>query len=273
VKRLDENVLQRERGLGSSPAAPVIEVRHLTKRFGDAIVLNDVSIDVTKGEVIVVIGPSGSGKSTFLRCLNYLETPTSGEISILGKPMGFRTGSDGRRKQVSPREMNLQRAEIGMVFQQFNLWPHMSVLENIVVGQTLVRGRPREVAVEKAEALLRRVGLLEKRDAMPQTLSGGQQQRVAIARSLALDPGIMLFDEATSALDPEMIREVLDVMIDLARGGMTMVAVTHEMGFARAAADRVIFIDHGEFLEIGTPQQIFDAPSHARTRDFLSKIL
>ena len=252
---------------------PVIRVQNLCKRFGPLLVIDNISLDIEKGEVVVIIGPSGSGKSTFLRCLNFLEAPTSGQIFIQGKPLGTRADAAGSLRRIPARELNLQRAEIGMVFQQFNLWPHMTALENIILGPMLVRGLARDDAFARAERLLHRVGLQDKRDAMPQTLSGGQQQRVAIARALALEPNIMLFDEATSALDPEMIREVLDVMADLARGGMTMVVVTHEMGFARAVADRVIFIDRGEFLEIGTPAQIFEAPANPRTRDFLSKIL
>jgi ABC-type polar amino acid transport system ATPase subunit len=254
-------------------AEPIIRVRNLCKRFGEAFAVNDVSLDVHAGEVVVVIGPSGSGKSTFLRCLNLLEIPSSGEIVIRGKPLNYAVRGFGRSRFNIARELNGQRAEIGMVFQQFNLWPHMTALENVSLGPILVRRIGQREAQARARQLLRRVGLSEKSDAMPSNLSGGQQQRVAIARALAMDPEIMLFDEATSALDPEMIREVLDVMIDLAKAGMTMVVVTHEMGFARAVADRVLFLDHGRVIESGAPAQVFDSPKQQRTKEFLSKVL
>ena len=224
--------------------------------------VDDVSTHVDKAEVVVVIGPSGSGKSTFLRCLNGLETFDSGHVVIDGKDL-------------ADRKVNINdvRREVGMVFQQFNLFPHKSVLENITLAQQVVRNRPESEARTKARALLNKVGLAEKEAEYPSRLSGGQQQRVAIARALAMDPKIMLFDEPTSALDPEMVGEVLDVMKQLAREGMTMVVVTHEMGFAREVADRVIFMDQGKLVEEGTPEHFFTAPREDRTKLFLSQVL
>ncbi len=224
--------------------------------------LVDVSIKVDSGEVVVVIGPSGSGKSTFLRCLNNLETANSGHIFIDGIDI------------LNPKtNINKVRAEVGMVFQSFNLFPHKTVLNNITLAQTVVRKRSKAEAVKKAMALLDKVGIKDKADAYPDQLSGGQQQRVAIARALAMDPKVLLFDEPTSALDPEMIGEVLDVMKTLAREGMTMVVVTHEMGFAREVADRVVFMDEGAIVEVGTPEHFFVSPTHERTKLFLSQIL
>ncbi len=247
----------------NNSAAPIIQIRHLRKSFyhGKLVALNDVSMDVPQGQVAVVIGPSGSGKSTMLRCLNYLEVPESGEVIIDGISLS------------QTRNLNEVRTEIGMVFQQFNLFPHLSVLENVMMAQRIVRKRSRQEAQEIAEELLVKVGIPEKADAYPLQLSGGQQQRVAIARALAMQPKIMLFDEPTSALDPEMIKEVLDVMLQLAQDGMTMVVVSHEMGFARNAADRVIFMDEGNIIEDTTPDELFRAPRHERTREFLGKIL
>lgn len=243
----------------------IIKINHVHKRFrtsrGLVHALNDVSVNVGVGEVVTIIGPSGSGKSTLLRCINRLETVDSGEIVVDNIPL---RGS---------HNINLIRTEVGMVFQSFNLFPHKSVLENITLAQRVVRKRKKDEAIEKARLLLRKVGIAEKENVYPSQLSGGQQQRVAIARALAMDPKVMLFDEPTSALDPEMINEVLDVMLDLAREGMTMVVVSHEMGFARAASDRTIFMDGGRIIEQGSPEQIFDNPTSERTQAFLSKIL
>jgi polar amino acid transport system ATP-binding protein len=240
----------------------IITVKNLHKHFGDVRALNGISLTVERGKVVVVIGPSGSGKSTLLRCINHLETPTSGEIWI-----------DGKRLTTNPKQLNAIRAEIGMVFQLFNLFPHLTVLENVTLAQRVVRKRSLEEAREVAMQQLEHVGIPEKAGSYPEQLSGGQQQRVAIARALAMNPKIMLFDEPTSALDPEMIREVLDVMLTLAREGMTMVVVSHEMGFTRAAADSVILMDGGLIVEDTTPEELFNAPKHERTKLFLSQIL
>jgi polar amino acid transport system ATP-binding protein len=240
----------------------IIEVKNLHKHFGNVRALNGVSLMVERGSVVVVIGPSGSGKSTLLRCINHLETPTSGEVWI-----------DGKLLTTNPKQLNAIRAEIGMVFQLFNLFPHLTVLENVTLAQRVVRKRSQEEAKEVSLQQLRHVGIPEKADAYPEQLSGGQQQRVAIARALAMNPKIMLFDEPTSALDPEMIREVLDVMLTLAKEGMTMVVVSHEMGFTRAAADNVILMDAGVIVESTTPEELFTAPKHERTKLFLSQIL
>jgi polar amino acid transport system ATP-binding protein len=240
-----------------------IEVRNLHKSFGkDIHAVRGVDLDVDRGEVVVIVGPSGSGKSTVLRMLNALETPTAGTIVI-----------DGVDVTDPECDLDAVRAETGMVFQQFNLFPHLTVLDNVTLAQRKVRGRSKSEAEEEARRQLRRVGIPEKADAYPRQLSGGQQQRVAIARALAMGPKVMLFDEPTSALDPEMVKEVLDVMLELAGAGMTMVVVTHEMGFARAAADRVVFIDEGLFVEQGAPDQMFGAPREPRTRAFFDKIL
>lgn len=240
----------------------IIVVEHLYKYFGSIQAVKDVSFRVGSGEVIVIIGPSGSGKSTVLRCINHLEVPTQGSIYI-----------DGVHLEDKATDINKVRAEVGMVFQQFNLFPHLTVVENVMIAQKLVRKRDKEEARRIAMEQLNHVGIPEQADKYPGQLSGGQQQRVAIARSLAMQPKIMLFDEPTSALDPEMINEVLDVMLALAKEGMTMVVVTHEMGFARAAAGRVILMDNGQIVEIGTPAEVFDHPKHERTKLFLSKIL
>lgn len=239
-----------------------ILVEHLVKKYGDHTVLNDINVSINEGDVVCVIGPSGSGKSTFLRCLNRLEEATSGEIII-----------DGAHLLDKNTDINLVRQHIGMVFQHFNLFPHLTVLENIILAPMDLKKQSREEAEKKAIGLLETVGLSEKRDVYPESLSGGQKQRVAIARALAMNPDIMLFDEPTSALDPEMVGDVLNVMKKLAQQGMTMVIVTHEMGFAKEVANRVMFIDGGNFLEDGTPQQIFENPQHERTQDFLNKVL
>jgi len=240
----------------------IIVIDNLIKRFGNVIAVNGLSLTVRRGEVVVVVGPSGSGKSTVLRCINHLEVPTGGDITI-----------DGVHLEDKNTNINTVRAEVGMVFQQFNLFGHLSVLDNITLAQRLIRKRNRAEAERVAMEQLERVGIPEKANAFPRQLSGGQQQRVAIARSLAMNPKIMLFDEPTSALDPEMIKEVLDVMLDLAKGGMTMVVVTHEMGFARSAADRVVFMDQGSIVETAAPRVLFNDPKHERTKLFLSKII
>jgi polar amino acid transport system ATP-binding protein len=252
---------------------PIVHAVDVCKSFGRNQVLRDISFDVQLGEVVCIIGPSGSGKTTFLRCINHLEPIDSGRIEVHGELIGYRQESDG--KLVEDRERNIarRRIEIGFVFQRFNLWPHMTVLENIIEAPVRVRGLPKLEAIATAERLLDRVRLSEKRDAYPNRLSGGQQQRVAIARSLAMNPKLMLFDEPTSALDPETIGEVLAVMKELALDGMTMVCVTHEMGFAREAADRVVMMDDGRMIEEGTPEHFFTAPTQERTKQFLSKIL
>ncbi len=239
-----------------------ITVKNLVKKYGNNTVLNDISIDIHEGEVVCIIGPSGSGKSTFLRCLNRLEEPSSGQIVI--------DGADLMDKQTN---INKIRQHIGMVFQHFNLFPHLTVLENITLAPTDLNKMSKDAAEQKAVALLETVGLADKKDAKPSSLSGGQKQRVAIARALAMDPDIMLFDEPTSALDPEMVGDVLNVMKKLAHKGMTMVIVTHEMGFAKEVADRVLFCDGGVFLEDGTPDEVFNTPTNPRTQDFLDKVL
>ena len=239
----------------------MISVRNLKKSFGSVEVLKGVNLDIAEKEVVVIIGPSGSGKSTLLRCLNYLEKPTDGEITVDGMTLGGST------------DINKVRAEVGMVFQRFNLFPHMTVMENITLAPMRVRGVAEQEAVEDAFRLLRKVGLYDRAETYPEQLSGGQQQRVAIARALAMKPKVMLFDEPTSALDPEMVKEVLEVMKELAREGMTMAVVTHEMGFAREVGDRVLFVDQGVIMEEGTPEEIFSRPKGARTKEFLSKIL
>ncbi len=240
----------------------MIRVHNLQKQFGESHVLRGISCEIAANEVVCVIGPSGSGKSTFLRCINALETLSGGEVLV----NGFAIHSQ-------KTDINKMRESVGMVFQRFNLFPHMTVLENIIMAPMGVKKLSRADAILRAEALLRKVGLLDKIDAYPSSLSGGQQQRVAIARALAMEPKIMLFDEPTSALDPELVGEVLAVMKSLAHEGMTMVVVTHEMGFAREVADRVLFIDQGIIQEEGTPQQIFSNPTNPRTQAFLSKVL
>jgi len=240
----------------------VIEVNNLTKSYGALKVLKKIDVKIKEGEVVCVIGPSGSGKSTFLRCLNLLEEPSSGEIFI-----------DGQQINEKGIDLNLMRQKLGMVFQNFNLFPHMTTLENITLAPINVRGMSKKDAEKMAMSLLERVGLADKAFVYPGALSGGQKQRVAIARALAMNPEVMLFDEPTSALDPEMVGEVLEVMKNLAEKGMTMVIVTHEMGFAREVADRILFMDEGVVVEEGTPDQIFNNTQSERTKEFLSKIL
>ncbi|MDR6929499.1 amino acid ABC transporter ATP-binding protein [Pseudomonas sp. BE134] len=252
---------------------PMVSVRQLTKRYGEHTILKGINLDVAASEVVTLIGPSGSGKSTVLRCLNFLEAPSSGEVLVDGERLGYVEGPGGKLLRRAEADVNRQRAEIGMVFQQFNLWPHKTVLENIIEAPMLVRGTKRDEAIAIARKLLDRVGLLAKQDAMPMTLSGGQQQRVAIARSLAMQPKVLLLDEVTSALDPETVRDVLDVIKGLAVDGMTMVLVTHEMSFAREVADRVVFMDEGIVMEVAPPEQFFSAPRHERAQAFLSKVL
>ena len=240
----------------------MIEVRNLKKSFGDNQVLKGIDIDIHKGEVVVVIGPSGSGKSTFLRCLNLLELPNEGSIVVEGETITDKNA-----------DVNKIRQKMGMVFQQFNLFSNMNIMRNMCVAPMTVRKNPKEKAQERARELLETVGLEEKADSYPQQLSGGQKQRVAIARALAMEPDIMLFDEPTSALDPEMVGEVLAVMKELAASGMTMVVVTHEMGFAREVGDRVLFIDEGKIIEENEPKELFEHPQNQRTKDFLAKVL
>lgn len=240
----------------------MIRVNNLHKSFEKNEVLKGINEHIEKGEVVVVIGPSGSGKSTFLRCLNLLEVPTSGEIIFEGKNI--------TDKKV---DINKIREKMGMVFQQFNLFPHKTVLDNLTIAPIKVKGVSKADAEKKAKELLDRVGLLNKADAYPSSLSGGQKQRIAIARALAMDPDVMLFDEPTSALDPEMVGEVLNVMKELAKEGMTMIVVTHEMGFASEVGDRILFMDKGNIMEEGTPEEIFSNPKNPRTIDFLSKVL
>ena len=240
----------------------IIEIHNVYKSFKHVQALVDVSLDVRRGEVLLIFGPSGGGKSTLLRCINQLETVNRGEIIV-----------DGIRVTEHHADLDALRAEVGMVFQLFNLFPHLTALQNVTLAQERVRKRSREEAKEVALRLLKRVGLPEKANAYPRQLSGGQEQRVAMARALAMNPEIVLFDEPTSALDPEMIKEVLDVMLDLAREGMTMVVVSHEMGFARAAADRMVFLEGGRVIEVGTPTEVFSSPKEERTKEFLSHIL
>jgi len=250
----------------------VVDASNVEKWFGDHQVLKDVSLTVKKGEVIVIVGPSGSGKTTFIRCINHLEKIQKGRILVNGHLIGYRERG-GKLIEDAERNIARQRREIGMVFQRFNLFPHLTALGNIIEAPIQVRGVPKEEAIATARSLLARVGLAEKANSYPAQLSGGQQQRVAIARALAMKPSLMLFDEATSALDPEMIGEVLDVMKELARDGMTMIAVTHEMGFAREVADRVVMMDDGKIVEDTPPEQFFTAPRSERSKAFLARIL
>jgi polar amino acid transport system ATP-binding protein len=252
--------------------APMVRAEAVHKHFGQQHVLKGISLDVGPGEVFCIIGPSGSGKSTFLRCINHLEKVDAGRLSVDGDLVGYRE-QDGRLYELKESEVADKRKQIGMVFQRFNLFPHMTVVDNVVEAPLRVKREPKHVAYERAERMLQRVGLADKRDAYPNQLSGGQQQRVAIARALAMQPKLMLFDEPTSALDPELVGEVLDVMHQLADDGMTMVVVTHEIGFAREVGDTLVFMDDGVVVESGRPREVLDAPQHSRTKAFLSKVL
>ena len=256
--------------MSSASTYPMVRIRGLTKSFADHAVLKGIDLDVPRGTTIAVIGPSGSGKSTLLRCINHLEAPTGGVVEIDGAavepgPTATRRGREAH--------LNAMRAQVGMVFQRFNLFPHRTAIGNVMEGLIVVKRLGKAEATERAMAMLERVGMVHKADAHPAQLSGGQQQRVAIARALVMQPKVMLFDEATSALDPELVEEVLAVMRDLATGGLTMIVVTHEMGFARDVADRTVFMDGGVIVEEGHPDQIFSAPTEERTRSFLKKIL
>ena len=253
-------------------AEPMVRAESVHKRFGRLEVLRGITLEVGRGEVMCIIGPSGSGKSTFLRTINHLEKINRGRLWVDGSLVGYVQRGD-RLHELHDREVARSRAEIGMVFQRFNLFPHKTALENVIEAPRLVRNVPKAQAIQEATDLLNRVGLSDKRDSYPSQLSGGQQQRVAIARALAMKPKLMLFDEPTSALDPELVGDVLDVMRDLAREGMTMVVVTHEMGFAREVADKLVFMDGGVIVEAGDPREVLSNPQHERTRAFLSKVL
>lgn len=251
---------------------PMVLAEKVSKNFGTNRVLRGISLEVGRGQVLCIVGPSGSGKSTFLRCINHLERVDGGRLSIDGQLVGYRQ-KGGKLYELKLSEAAFQRREIGMVFQRFNLFPHLTAMENIILAPMRVKGMSKAKATARANELLERVGLEEKGDAYPAHLSGGQQQRVAIARALAMDPKLMLFDEPTSALDPELVGEVLDVMKELAKSGMTMLVVTHEMGFAREVADTLVFMDEGVVVEAGPPQQVLSNPQHERTKEFLSKVL
>jgi ABC-type polar amino acid transport system ATPase subunit len=259
--------------MGETSRDAIIRIRGLNKWYGPLHVLKAIDLDVAPGEKICVIGPSGSGKSTLLRCINFLEEPDSGTVWLDGAPMGFTDDPAGGRRRARESEINRGRARVGMVFQNFNLWGHMTVLDNIVEAPIYVRGLSRKAAEERASRLLDRIGLIDKKGAYPSQLSGGQQQRVAIARALAMEPKIMLFDEPTSALDPELVGEVLEVMRSLARDGMTMLVVTHEMDFAAEVADRVIFMDRGAIVAEGEPSTFFRNPKNDRAAQFLAKVI
>ncbi|HET6161955.1 MAG TPA: amino acid ABC transporter ATP-binding protein [Dongiaceae bacterium] len=265
---------QRSASLGGDLAAvPMIELRGVTKRFGELTVVKSVDLSVRKSEVVCLIGPSGSGKSTLLRCMAFLEAYDDGAVLIEGELLGYRDDSRGQRRRASDREIARVRRNVGMVFQQFHLWPHMTALGNVMEALVMVRRRSKEEARAIAVRMLDKVGLAAKADSYPAQLSGGQQQRVAIARSLAIDPHVMLFDEPTSSLDPELVGEVLAVMKDLAAEGMTMVVVTHEMGFAAQVGDTIAFLDHGEILARGSPADVFRDQNHPRIRQFLQNYL
>ncbi len=256
----------------TATAAPMVEAIAVRKVYGSNEVLKSIGLTVRAGEVVSLLGPSGSGKSTFLRCINHLERVDGGEISVNGHLVGYRR-AHGKKYELSRKEVAAARRDVGMVFQRFNLFPHRTALENVMEAPVYVKRRSKDEVRRQAEALLERVGLQDRANQYPSTLSGGQQQRVAIARALAMEPTLMLFDEPTSALDPELVGEVLDVMKGLAADGMTMIVVTHEIGFAREVCDRVVFMDDGVIVEQGTPADVFGNPQHARTRSFLSKVL
>ena len=260
-------------GAAAGIALPMVDARDVHKAFHQVEVLRGITMQVKRREVVVIIGPSGSGKTTFLRCINHLEKINRGRIYVDGQLIGYRELPDGQLREDSEANIAAKRSEIGMVFQRFNLFPHLTALQNVTLAPIRVKGIAREEAERRGRDLLAKVGLADKADAYPGRLSGGQQQRVAIARALAMDPKLMLFDEATSALDPELVGEVLGVMRQLAEDGMTMVVVTHEMGFAREVADRVIFMDGGLIVEEGQPQEIFTNPREERTKSFLRKVL
>ncbi|MBV9451175.1 MAG: amino acid ABC transporter ATP-binding protein [Streptosporangiaceae bacterium] len=250
-----------------------VQAEGVHKWFGRVHVLDDVSLDIAAGEVVVIIGPSGSGKTTLLRCMNHLERVDRGRLFVNGHLIGYRVNARGELTEESEAEIARQRREIGFVFQHFNLFPHLTAIQNVALAPIRVRKAPKDQGLAESRKLLARVGIEDKCDAYPRQLSGGQQQRVAIARALAMKPKLMLFDEATSALDPEMVGEVLEVMRELAAEGMTMVVVTHEMGFARGVASRVIMMDQGRIIESGPPAEVLDRPRHERTQAFLSKVL
>jgi ABC-type histidine transport system ATPase subunit len=249
-----------------------IELKNIQKKYGNKVVLDNVSLSINKGEVVSVIGPSGAGKSTLLRCINFLEVPSAGEVIIEGQGIHYSVNSIGQLTLMSKIKMSKVRSKVGMVFQHFNLWKHKTVLENIIEGPMIVQKKSRAEAVETADRLLNKVGLYDKRNEHTSDLSGGQQQRIAIARALAMEPTVMLFDECTSALDPELVGEVLQIMMDLAKEGMTMIIVTHEMRFSRQVSDRVIFMENGRISAEGTPQQIFDSNENERVTRFLSSV-
>ncbi|WP_313674464.1 amino acid ABC transporter ATP-binding protein [Mycolicibacterium sp.] len=251
---------------------PMVDAQQVCKDFGALSVLKGVTLSVARGRVLVLVGPSGSGKSTFLRCINHLENVTAGRLYVDGQLIGYRE-RNGKLYEMPPREAAKQRRDIGMVFQHFNLFPHRTALENIIEAPMHVKGTSKAAATDRARELLGQVGLSEKADAYPAQLSGGQQQRVAIARALAMEPKLMLFDEPTSALDPELVGEVLGVMKTLAAAGMTMIVVTHEMGFAREVADQLVFMDGGVIVESGVPREVLSNPQHERTKAFLSKVM
>jgi polar amino acid transport system ATP-binding protein len=250
----------------------MVKAEQVCKNFGALKVLKGITLEVDKGQVLVLVGPSGSGKSTFLRCINHLENVTAGRLYVDGELVGYHERG-GKLHEMKPREVARQRRDVGMVFQHFNLFPHRTALENIIEAPIQVKGVKKREAIERARDLLKQVGLAEKADAYPAQLSGGQQQRVAIARALAMNPKLMLFDEPTSALDPELVGEVLGVMKSLAAEGMTMVVVTHEMGFAREVADELVFMDGGVVVERGAPREVLSNPQHERTKAFLSKVM